>query len=85
MEGKPILPPVAGVSCSLDVGRAYNSNEAAAILGITSYVLNERVRQGLIKPMFEMGDRRYSGYALARLLGWPVSSGLVSAEPEAMG
>ena len=26
-----------------------------------------------IKPVFENGDRRYSGYTLARLLGWPLS------------
>ena len=41
--------------------------------GITPYVLNERVREGWIKPMFETGDRRYSGYALAQLLGWPLA------------
>ena len=48
----------------MDIGRAYNASDAAAILGITPYVLNERVREGLLKPVFENGDRRYSGYAL---------------------
>ena len=57
----------------LDIGRAYSASEAAAILGITTYVLNERVREGWIKPIFETGDRRYSGYVLAQLLGWPLS------------
>ena len=59
---------------TLDIGRAYNASDAAAILGITPYVLNERVREGLLKPVFENGDRRYSGYALARLLGWPLGN-----------
>ena len=57
---------------TLDIGRAYSTGETAAILGITTYVLNERVREGLLKPVFENGDRRYSGYALAQLLGWPL-------------
>ena len=73
MEGKSSLPPPTVISPTLDIGRAYNAKEAAAILGITPYVLNERVRKGSIKPMFETGDRRYSGYALAQLLGWPVA------------
>ena len=60
---------LALVSPTLDIGRAYNAADATAILGITPYVLNERVRQGWIKPLFETGDRRYSGYALAQLLG----------------
>ena len=25
------------------------------------------------EPVFETGDRRYSGYVLAQLLGWPLS------------
>ena len=41
----------------------------AEFLGITPYVLNERVRESWIKPMFETGDRRYSGYVLVQLLG----------------
>lgn len=73
MESKSILSSPAAGSASLDIGRAYSASDAAAILGITTYVLNERVREGLIKPVFETGDRRYSGYVLAQLLGWPVS------------
>ena len=57
----------------LDIGRAYSAADAAAILGIHPSVLNERYREGLIKPVFESGDRRYSGYVLAKLLGWPLS------------
>ena len=57
----------------LDIGRAYSAKDAAAILGVAASVLNERVRQGLIAPVFSVGDRTYSGYTLAKLLGWPLS------------
>ena len=57
----------------LNIGRAYSAEDAAAILGIRGSVLNERVREGLLKPIFVQGDRRYSGYVLAGLLGWPLS------------
>ena len=88
MPGKNILPPPKGVSPTLvsptlDIGRAYGANDAAAILGITTYVLNERVKEGWIKPLFETGDRRYSGYALALLLGWPLKDNLLQYLPAA--
>ena len=73
MAGKSILPPPSVIPPTLDIGRAYSAGEAAAILGITPYVLNERVREGRLKPVFDSGDRRYSGYVLAQLLGWPLS------------
>ena len=73
MGHKSILPPHAVIPPTLDIGRAYSASDAAAILGITTYVLNERVREGRVKPVFETGDRRYSGYVLAQLLGWPLS------------
>ena len=73
MAGKSIIPPPAVVPPTLDIGRAYSAGEAAAILGIMTYVLNERVREGRLKPVFDSGDRRYSGYVLAQLLGWPLS------------
>ena len=57
----------------LEIGRAYTANEAAAILGMSKGSFNERVREGLIKPVFTTGDRRFSGYVLARLLEWPLS------------
>ena len=78
MEGESILPSPAVISPTLDIGRAYNATDAAAILGITPYVLNERVREGWIKPIFETGDRRYSGYVLAKMLGWPLKDNLLS-------
>ena len=64
MKDKSSLSLPVTIPPSLDIGRAYNASDAAAILGITPYVLNERVREGLLKPVFENGDRRYSGYAL---------------------
>ena len=57
----------------LSIGRGYTAEEAAAILGISTRTLNERVREGYIKPIFHAGERRYSCYALARLLGWPLT------------
>ena len=78
MGDKLIVSPVGGVSIGpmppkLDIGRAYSANGTAAILDVTVGVLNERVREGQITPIFPTGDRRYSGYMLARLLGWPLS------------
>ena len=61
------------VSGSLSIDHSYSAAEAAAFLGITVFVLNQRVRQGFITPIFSTGDRRYSGYTLAKLLGWPLS------------
>ena len=58
---------------TLSIGRGYTAEEAAAILGISTRTLNERVRQGYLQPIFHAGERRYSGYALAKLLGWPLS------------
>lgn len=66
--GKP-TPEVPDLS----IGRAYKAEEAAAILRIALSTFNDRVREGRIKPVFDVGERRYSGYVLARLLGWPLS------------
>ena len=73
MDGKTILSPDGESVPVLHKGRAYTARDAAAILGINESVLNERVREGVINPLFSTGDRRYSGYVLARLMGWPVS------------
>lgn len=54
---------------ALSIERAYRADEAAAILGISTRTLNDRVRQGYIQPIFHVGERRYSGFAIARLLG----------------
>ena len=73
MKDKSILSPASNPIPLLDIGRAYSANDTAAILDLTVGVLNERVREGQITPIFPTGDRRYSGYALAKLLGWPLS------------
>ena len=61
------------VSQTLDIGRAYPAGEAAAIFDVTVEVLDGWVREGLIKPVFPDGDRSYSGFVIAKLLGWPLS------------
>ena len=73
MAGESIVSSPIFVRPTLDIGRAYDANQTATILGISVYVLNERVREGKIKPVFDTGDRRYSGYVIARLLDWPLS------------
>ena len=73
MAADDIVAPDCNCRLFLDIGRAYDANETAVFLGISVYVLNERVREGKIKPMFDTGDRRYSGYMIARLLEWPLS------------
>ena len=74
MDSKSSLPSTYEENVPvLHIGRAYNARDAAAILGISESVLNERVREGVLQPIFSSGDRRYSGYVLARLMGWPVS------------
>ena len=39
------------------------------------FVLNQRVKEGQIKPVFDTGDRRYSGFVITGLLGWPLGDG----------
>ena len=78
MEDKSIVSPVGGGLLTMRL-RSWTLAAPTARrtlrpdLGIAASVLNERVRQGLITPIFPTGDRRYSGYALAKLLGWPLS------------
>ena len=73
MAGKLIGPPACICGLVLDIGRAYSAEDAAHFLGVNVFVLNQRVREGKVKPVFDTGDRRYSGYVLARLLDWPLS------------
>ena len=76
MAGKTIVPSVSSEDGDLvlNIGRAYTDRETARFLGISVFVLNNRVRDGELKPIFESGDRRYSGYTIARILGWPLSA-----------
>ena len=57
----------------LSIGRAYSATEAAALLSMDVRTFNRRVDEGMIAPLWPMGDRRFSGYMIARLLGWPLS------------
>ena len=40
---------------------------------MTVEALEERVCEGCIEPVFLEGELRYSGFAIARILGWPLS------------
>ena len=73
MEGEGIVSASLSSVPSLDISRAYCAKDAASFLGITTSALNDRIREGVIKPIFSTGDRRYSGYDLASLLHWPLS------------
>ncbi len=55
----------------LRVDRAYTAAEAAQIMGLNVSSFNERVREGWIKPIPIPGIRRFSGYTLTQILGWP--------------
>ena len=58
---------------TLSIGRAYSASESARILGLSESAFNARVRRKEILPVTLSGDRRFSGYSLAQLLGWPLS------------
>ena len=73
MESEGIVPASLSSVRVLDISRAYSARDAAFFLGITVSSLNDRVREGVLTPIFPTGDRRYSGYDLARLLHWPLS------------
>ena len=55
----------------LRVDRAYTAAEAAKIMGLNISSFNERVREGIIQPIQIPGIRRFSGYTLTQILGWP--------------
>ena len=66
-------PAVTVVSPTLDIYRFYSASETAAIFGATVEALDEWVCEGFIQPVFLDGEPRYSGFAIAKLLGWPLS------------
>ena len=66
-------PAVEIVPTTLDVHRFYSASETAARFSATVEALDEWVRGGYIEPVFLAGELRYSGFAIARLLGWPLS------------
>ncbi len=57
----------------LSIGKAYSATEAAALLTMDVRTFNRRVDEGMIAPLWPTGDRRFSGYMIAKLLGWPLS------------
>ena len=57
----------------LRLDRTYSAAEAAQIIGIKVSAFNEKVRRGCISPIPVPGARRFSGFTLAQLLGWPLT------------
>ena len=53
----------------LSIGRAYSKVEAASLLNMNVRTFNRRVAEGMISPIWPRGERRFSGYAIAKLLG----------------
>ena len=58
---------------SLSIGRAYTAAEAATFLNMDVRTFNKRVSEGMIKPIWPLGERRFSGFLIAKLLGWPLT------------
>lgn len=58
---------------NLDLYRFYPAQETAERIGATVEALDEWVRQGFLKPVILDGEPEFSGFAIARILGWPVS------------
>ena len=66
-------PAFVVVPTTLNIFRFYSAGETAEIFAATEEALDEWVRGGFIKPVFLYGEPQYSGFAIARLLGWPLS------------
>ena len=66
-------PAVVVVSTTLDLHRFYSSHETATRFSVTVEALDKWVREGYIQPVCLDGEFQYSGFAIARLLGWPLS------------
>ena len=57
----------------LRLDRTYSAAEASQIIGVQVSAFNEKVRRGCINPIPVPGARRFSGFTLAQLLGWPLT------------
>ena len=66
-------PAVTVVSPTLDIYRFYSVSETAAIFSATVEALDGWVCSGFICPVFLDGEPMFSGFAIAKLLGWPMS------------
>ena len=60
-------------SVRLMIDRAYSTRETAELLSMDIRTFNRRVAEGMIMPLWPRGQRRFSGYTIARLLGWSLS------------
>ena len=59
----------------LRLDRAYSASDTAEIFGMSTRMLDERVKRGWISPIRPVSPRyrRYSGFAIAKRLGWPLT------------
>ena len=67
------LPAADLVPNTLDIRRFYSAVETADRFAATVEDLDEWVREGCIEPVVLNGEALYSGLAIAKLLGWPLS------------
>ena len=63
----------AGSPSLTNIYRFYSAGETADKFAATVEALDERVREGFIQPLFLNGEVMFSGFAIAKLLGWPLS------------
>ena len=75
-------PAVVVVPTTLDIFRFYSVGETAARFSATVEALDEGVRGGFICPVFLYGEPMFSGFAIAKLLGWPLSDDPLYYLPE---
>ncbi len=57
----------------LRIDLAYKADQAAVFLGISKRTFNERRRRGWINPICASGEKRYSGFDIAKKLNWPLT------------
>ena len=66
-------PAFVVVPTTLNIFRFYSAGETAEIFAATVEDLDEWAQGGFIEPVCLAGEPQYSGFAIARLLGWPLS------------
>ena len=75
-------PAVVVVPTTLDIFRFYSAGETAEIFAATVEDLDEWVQGVFIKPVFLYGEPMFAGFAIARLLVWPLSDDPLDYLPE---
>ena len=65
----------------LSIGRAYSAVETSELLSMDVSAFNKRVSEGMIKHVRPTGERRYSGFLTAKLLGRPLFENVEEYQP----